>query len=263
MLKFLHIENIAVIEQSDIEFTNGFNVLTGETGAGKSIVIDSLNAVLGQRTSKDLIRAGCDSAEVSAVFGDFPQRTVNFLKNFDIYPDEDGNVVIARKLSVSGKGLIKINGKPVTAATLKDISVFLVDIHGQHDNQALLNPQMHCFYLDAVAENEELLSDYYNEFRELNRIRNELNELQIDAQEKERKIGILKYQISELETAELKVGEYDSLKQKLAVAEESEDIIKNLNAIKTLLNGSDDKDGSLSNLRLALKHLAFLKGEKE
>lgn len=262
MLKFLHIENIAVIEQSDIEFTSGFNVLTGETGAGKSIVIDSLNAVLGQRTSKDLIRAGCDSAEVSAVFGDFPEKTVNHLKEFDIFPDEDGNIVITRKLSVSGKGLIKINGKPVTAATLKEISVFLVDIHGQHDNQALLNPQMHCSFLDAVAENEHLKKEYYNEFRELNRIRKELNELETDAEEKERKIGILKYQINEIESADLKVGEFDSLKQKLSVAEEAENIIKNLNAINTLLNGSDDKDGSLSNLRLSLKHLANLKVER-
>ena len=118
MLKFLHIENIAVIEKCDIELTNGFNVLTGETGAGKSIVIDSINAVLGERTSKDLIRSGCDTAEVTALFGDFTDESLSLLKKNDIEPDEDGNILITRRLSLSGKGLIKINGKPFTSVFL-------------------------------------------------------------------------------------------------------------------------------------------------
>ena len=130
MLKFLHIENIAVIERSDIEFKVGFNVLTGETGAGKSILIDAINAVLGERVSKDLIRNGCDSALVSAVFGDLNESTVILLKNYDISPDEDGNVLITRKLSLNGKGIIKVNGLPVTAAILRDIAHNLINIHG-------------------------------------------------------------------------------------------------------------------------------------
>ncbi|MEE1239254.1 MAG: AAA family ATPase, partial [Acutalibacteraceae bacterium] len=137
MLKYLHIENIAVIESSDIEFSEGFNVLTGETGAGKSIVIDAINAVLGERTSKDLIRAGCDSASVSALFGQLDDDTVKALTEYDLSPDEDGNLLITRKLSLNGKGIIKINGKPFTASVLKAIAGGLINIHGQHDNQAL------------------------------------------------------------------------------------------------------------------------------
>ncbi|MEE0896290.1 MAG: AAA family ATPase, partial [Acutalibacteraceae bacterium] len=131
MLKYLHIENIAVIEMCDIEFSVGFNVLTGETGAGKSIVIDSINAVLGERTSKDLIRSGCDSAEVTALFGDLSEENLKTLMENDISPDEDGNVLITRRLSLSGKGIIKINGKPFTASTLREISSCLINIHGQ------------------------------------------------------------------------------------------------------------------------------------
>ena len=153
MLKFLHIENIAVIEQSDIEFSEGFNVLTGETGAGKSIVIDSINAVLGARTSKELIRAGCDAAEVSAVFGGFNDYTAGVLSDYGFAPDEDGNIVIRRRLSANGKGLIKLNDRPASAAELKEIGKSLINIHGQHDNQALLDPESHIEYIDAVAEN--------------------------------------------------------------------------------------------------------------
>jgi DNA repair protein RecN (Recombination protein N) len=173
MLKFLHIENIAVIEQADIEFKSGFNVLTGETGAGKSILIDSINAVLGERTSKDLIRNGCDSALVSAVFGNINSYTTNILNEYGITPDEDGNIVISRKLSLSGKGYIKINNMPFTANSLKEISKNLINIHGQHDNQALLDPQKHILYIDLVAQNQELIDEYYTEFKKLNSIRKE------------------------------------------------------------------------------------------
>ena len=170
MLKFLHIENIAVIEQADIEFNNGFNVLTGETGAGKSIVIDAINAVLGERTSKDLIRNGCDNALVSAVFGEFDQYTLDILSQYGIIPDSDSNVVISRKLSLNGKGLIKINGAPFTASALREISTYLINIHGQHDNQALLNSEHHFEFIDAIAENENELNNYYLEFKNLNAI---------------------------------------------------------------------------------------------
>ena len=180
MLKYLHIENIAVIESSNIEFNTGFNVLTGETGAGKSIIIDSINAVLGERTSKDLIRAGCDSAEVSALFGDFSDSTIEILKQYDIEPDSDGNVLIVRKLSLTGKSMIKINGKPATASVLKEISANLINIHGQHDNQALLNPEKHCDFIDAIANNDIQKDEYYSEFKHLNSVRKELNSLELD-----------------------------------------------------------------------------------
>ena len=261
MLKFLHIENIAVIEMCDIELTDGFNVLTGETGAGKSIVIDAINAVLGERTSKDLIRSGCDSAEVSALFGDLSGETLKTLESQDIFPDEDGNILITRKLSLNGKGLIKINGRPYTASALKEIASNLINIHGQHDNQALLNPEKHCGFVDAVAENEILRADYYNEFKALNKIRKELNALVTDEDEKQRKTELLKYQINELETADIKLGEIDELKAKLQIAEDFEKNIKAFSTTAGLLGGDSDTDGIITKLRIAKKMLTSLQNE--
>ncbi len=258
MLKYLHIENIAVIESSDIEFNSGFNVLTGETGAGKSIVIDSINAVLGERTSKDLIRAGCSEAEVSALFGELSEDAVELLSENGITPDEDGNILVARKLSTSGKGIIKINGKPLTAGLLREISSDLINIHGQHDNQALLNPEKHCGFIDAVAGNEREISEYYDEFKNLNRIRKELQNLQTDEDEKQRKIDLLKYQTDELRKAEIKVGEIADLKRKLKVAENYESTLKALNTVSLLLSGSEESDGAISELKSAAKQLSTL-----
>ncbi len=255
MLKYLHIENIAVIEKTDIEFTDGFNVLTGETGAGKSIVIDSINAVLGERTSKDLIRNGCDYAEVSALFGDISKNVLNCLLNFGVEPDFDGNILITRRLSLTGKGIIKINGKPYTAGDLKEISAYLINIHGQHDNQALLNPDKHCGFIDAVANNKQEIDEYYNEFKKLNSIRKELQSLEIDEDEKIRKIELLKYQIKELEDADIKIGEIEDLKKKRELAENFEETYKSLTAISSLFCGDDETDGALSLLRNASKYM--------
>ena len=218
MLKFLHIENIAVIERSDIEFSSGFNVLTGETGAGKSIVIDSINAVLGERTSRELIRAGCDTAEVSAVFGALDNATAAALSDIGVVPDDDGNIVIRRRLSAAGKGLIKLNDRPVTATELKEVGRHLVNIHGQHDNQALLDPERHLDYVDAVADDDPIKGKYYAEFREINKIRKELAAVQTDEDEKRRRVDLLKYSINELESAGIKPGEYDKLRRKLEIA---------------------------------------------
>ena len=260
MLKFLHIENIAVIEQTDIEFKSGFNVLTGETGAGKSILIDAINAVLGERTSKDLIRTGCDSALVSAVFGDLNNQTVNALNDNDITPDDDGNIVITRKLSLTGKGIIKINNIPVTATVLKEIAKNLINIHGQHDNQFLLDPNMHLSYIDAIAENSQLIDEYYAEFKELNKIRKELVALQMDEDEKARKLDLLKYQISELEQAGIKVGEIADLKEKLAISQNIEKTINSLKGIDYLLSGTDDTDGAVTQINNSLKLLKNIQG---
>ncbi|MBR6565172.1 MAG: DNA repair protein RecN, partial [Clostridia bacterium] len=260
MLKFLHIENIAVIEQTDIEFKSGFNVLTGETGAGKSILIDAINAVLGERTSKDLIRTGCDSALVSAVFGDLNHQTVNALNDNDITPDDDGNIVITRKLSLTGKGIIKINNIPVTATVLKEIAKNLINIHGQHDNQFLLDPNMHLSYIDAIAENSQLIDEYYAEFKELNKIRKELVALQMDEDEKARKLDLLKYQISELEQAGIKAGEIADLKEKLAISQNIEKTINSLKGIDYLLSGTEDTDGAVTQINNSLKLLKNIQG---
>lgn len=262
MLKFLHIENIAVIEHSDIEFSAGFNVLTGETGAGKSIVIDAINAVLGERTSKELIRAGCDTAEVSAVFGELDNATAAALSDAGVTPDDDGNIVIRRRLSAAGKGLIKLNDRPVTATELKEIGKHLVNIHGQHDNQALLDPERHLDYIDAVADDDPIKGKYYAEFRELNRIRKELAATETDEDEKRRRVGLLKYQINELESAGIKPGEYEKLQKKLAIARNYQKTAEALSRAYSALKGDDEFDGAVSLLTDAEKSLSSLHNDE-
>lgn len=262
MLKFLHIENIAVIERSDIEFSAGFNVLTGETGAGKSIVIDAINAVLGERTSKELIRAGCDTAEVSAVFGELDNATAAALSDAGVTPDDDGNIVIRRRLSAAGKGLIKLNDRPVTATELKEIGKHLVNIHGQHDNQALLDPERHLDYIDAVADDDPIKGKYYAEFRELNRIRKELAATETDEDEKRRRVGLLKYQINELESAGIKPGEYEKLQKKLAIARNYQKTAEALSRAYSALKGDDEFDGAVSLLTDAEKSLSSLRNDE-
>ena len=262
MLKFLHIENIAVIERSDIEFSAGFNVLTGETGAGKSIVIDAINAVLGERTSKELIRAGCDTAEVSAVFGELDNATAAALSDAGVTPDEDGNIVIRRRLSAAGKGLIKLNDRPVTATELKETGKHLVNIHGQHDNQALLDPDRHLDYIDAVADDDPIKGKYYAEFRELNKIRKELAATETDEDEKRRRVGLLKYQINELESAGIKPGEYEKLQKKLSVARNYQKTAEALSRAYSALKGDDEFDGAVSLLTDAEKSLSSLHNDE-
>ena len=262
MLKFLHIENIAVIERSDIEFSAGFNVLTGETGAGKSIVIDAINAVLGERTSKELIRAGCDTAEVSAVFGELDNATAAALSDAGVTPDDDGNIVIRRRLSMTGKGLIKLNDRPVTATELKEIGKHLVNIHGQHDNQALLDPERHLDYIDAVADDDPIKGKYYAEFRELNRIRKELAATETDEDEKRRRVSLLKYRINELESAGIKPGEYAKLQKKLAIARNYQKTAEALSRAYSALKGDDEFDGAVSLLTDAEKSLSSLHNDE-
>lgn len=262
MLKFLHIENIAVIERSDIEFSAGLNVLTGETGAGKSIVIDAINAVLGERTSKELIRAGCDTAEVSAVFGELDNATAAALSDLGVTPDEDGNIVIRRRLSTTGKGLIKLNDRPVTATELKEIGKHLVNIHGQHDNQALLDPERHLDYIDAVADDAPIKGKYYAEFRELNKIRKELAATETDEDEKRRRVSLLKYQINELESAGIKPGEYQKLQKKLAIARNYQKTAEALSRAYSALKGDDEFDGAVSLLTDAEKSLSSLQDDE-
>ncbi len=258
MIKSLHIENIAVIEKTDIDFENGFNVLTGETGAGKSIIIDAINAVLGERTSKDLIRAGCDKAIVSALFTDLSADAKSVLSDNGFDTDDDGNLLIARTLSLSG-GSIKINGRPATATVLKEISKNLINIHGQHDNQRLLDPDNYYIYLDMIAENQVELQQYYNEFRHFNAVRRELNAQETDEGEKLRRTEILQYQIKELEDADISIGELDDIKRKLTVAENYEKTISALNDASFCLAGGENYDGAISLVRNAQKYVESIK----
>ncbi len=255
MLEFLHIENIAVIEKADIELTGGFNVLTGETGAGKSIIIDSINAVLGERTSKDLIRSGCDKAEVSALFSNLTPAALTALGENGFSADEEGKVLIRRVLNINGNGSVRINGAPATVGILRNIGTELVDIHGQHDNHNLLDARKHCGYIDLLSENSVLLENYYNEFKNINSIRRELRALECDDEEKQRKIELLKYQFSELSHADIKVGETEDLKKKLVIIENHEKISSMLNNALYSLSGDDDSDGATVLLNAAHRNL--------
>ena len=258
MLKYLHIENIAVIEKAGIEFSTGLNVLTGETGAGKSIIIDAIFAVLGHRTSKELIRGGCDSAFVSAVFSLLQESVINELSQAGITADDDGNYIIERKLSLSGTGYIKINSVPITASFLKKLAPYIINIHGQHDNQALLNPDNHYLYLDKIAQNEREILEYRTCFKEFNMIRSSLREKEMDEDEKLRKIDLLKYQINELKDAELIEGEMNALKERLSIAKNVDKTIKNLHTVLSCLKDSDELSGAATMLKNAVHSVAVL-----
>lgn len=246
MLKSLRIENIAVIEKTDIDLSEGFNTLTGETGAGKSIVIDSINAVLGERTSKDLIRNGCDKASVSALFCALSDSCISAIRENGYDVDEDGNLLIVRTLSLNGNGSVKINGAPATASVMRTIGKYLVNIHGQHDNQSLLNPDFHFIYIDKVAENGKLLEQYYDEFKKLNSIRKELSLVETDEEEKQRRKSLLEFQIDELKGADIKIGENEVLREQLKIADNFNKMMSALNNAHILLNGTDDADGATS-----------------
>jgi len=254
MIKSLHIENIAVIESTDIDFENGFNVLTGETGAGKSIIIDAINAVLGERTSKDLIRTGCDRAVVSALFCNLSLSAKITLSNNGFDVDEDGNLLITRIITNTG-GSIKINGRTATASILKEISKDLINIHGQHDNQKLLNPDNYYLYLDLLAYNINEYNNYKTEFDYFNKIRRELNSQETDEGEKQRRIDILQYQIKELEDANITVGELEEIRKKLTIAENYEKTMSVLNDATYCLDGSENFDGAISLVRNAQKYI--------
>lgn len=253
MLKSLKINNIAVIENAEPVFSNGLNVLTGETGAGKSIIIDSLNAILGERTSKNLIRNGSDRAVVVAVFDEVSPYCKDLFDEYGI-EDESGEYILQRIIQSSGKNSCRINGMPVNTNILKEIGAVLVNIHGQHDSQLLLNSDNHCSYLDAFADNGELLNSYKSCFEEFKRVRKELNKNIEFENEKKDRIEILKFQINELENADINIGEIESLKEKLHLCENSEKIHRALNQV--LENLSQDSSFSpLSTLFDAEKNL--------
>lgn len=243
MLKTLDIENIAVIEKASVDFSGGLNVLTGETGAGKSIVVDSINAIMGERTTRELVRYGADNAYVSAYFDDICDSALNKLKEFDIELEEDNSLLITRKISANGKSLCKVNGKTVTVSMLKEICSYLVNVHGQHDSQALLNPDLQYNYIDMLLEDKSVLSDYKETFKKLISVRRKLKSFAKDEDNKESLLELLNFQIEELEKADIKVGEREELTQKRALIQKSEDIIKSLNLAISVINGDDENIG--------------------
>lgn len=258
MLKTLVIENIAVIKKAQIEFTSGLNVLTGETGAGKSIVVDSINAILGERTSRELVRAGSDNAFVNAYFEDINDDVKLKLNEYDIPVEEDGSLLLSRKISAGGKSVCRVNGLPVTVGILKDIGTHLVNIHGQHDSQALLNPDFHYKFVDAYADCDELLAEYKESFKSFLNIRRQLKSLTSDADERDKQSEILDYQIKELRDADIKVGEWEELKHRKSVILNSQAILNALNTLLGAVNGDDENQGIQSVLLSSDKEITAL-----
>ena len=242
MLFNLSIENVALIKKADINFSEGLSVLTGETGAGKSILIGSLNMLIGERSSKDAIRHGENYAYVEGLFY-VDDDTKKALMEFDVEPEEDGSLIISRKLSLDGKNICKVNGKTVPVAVLRDIGRNLINIHGQHDNQALLDSTCHIDFIDAYCKkgNEKLFEEYILLYNELNLCKRELASLDIDETEKLRKIDILEFEIDEISNAGIRVGEEDVLKAKRNFAKNKEHFTKNCAAALTVLYENDDE----------------------
>lgn len=247
MLSSLKIENVAVIEHAEILFDHGLNILTGETGAGKSIVIDSINAILGERTSKDIVRSGCDKARVTAYFEDIPDSLITVLDDFDVDCD-DNTLLITRVISSDGRGNCKINGRPVTVSMLKDIGRNLITICGQHDSQFLLLKEHHLSFIDMIADCDELLEDYKETYGELKRVNKQLRKLLQNEDDKERRLELLKFQIDELTNANLKIGEKEDLMKEKRKILSKEKITTSLNNANALLNGDDMTRGITSSV---------------
>ncbi len=255
MLEVLHIENIAVIEQADIQFRRGFNALTGETGAGKSIVIDAMGAVLGGRTSRDLIRTGAAKAFVSAEFSEVPANLPGLTEN-GLAPDEDGHLMLQREISGDGKNACRVNGRPVTVAQLRQVGSELLNIHGQHDGAQLLDEEQHGAYLDRFGRTDGPFAAYQEAFGVLAELRRKISALQMDEAEKARRVDSLKFQIGELERAELQPGEEEELEQRRSLLRNGEKYLSALSAADYCLNGDDENAGAVSQLQNAGAALA-------
>ena len=248
MLELLHIENIAIIEAADIEFAPGFNALTGETGAGKSIVIDSLSAVLGQRTSRELIRTGAEKAFVSAAFsGMAPELT----EELGIQPEADGTLLLQREIQTDGKNVCRVNGRPVTVGQLRALGARLLNIHGQHDGQQLLDEEQHIVYLDSFGRVESLAIAYAEKYKDFTDIRRQIGALQMDEAEKARRVDTLQYQIEELRRAKLTPGEEEELTARRGMLRNAEKFLDAVAGADYALNGDDSGGGALSALRQA------------
>ena len=254
MLSLLHIENIAVIEQADISFDKGFNVLTGETGAGKSIVIDAISAILGQRAYRDMIRTGTSKASVRAVFTKVP----NFPWFEENGVEYDEETVIQRDIFLDGKNVCRVNGTLVTVAILHKLGIQLINIHGQHDSASLFDEENHLRFLDAFADNGALLADYREKFAAVSELRRQIDRMSMDEGEKLRRMETLKYQISEIEKADLKSGEDEVLEQRRKLLQNSEKLSQGLEEASEALLGGDDSDGAAALLAQAAYALSLI-----
>ena len=252
MLSLLHIENIAVIECADISFDRGFNVLTGETGAGKSIVIDAISAILGQRAYRDMIRTGTNKASVRAVFTDVP-KLVWFEENGVEY---DPETIIQREIYLDGKNVCRVNGSLVTVSILNKLGIQLINIHGQHDSASLFDEDNHLQFLDDFARNEALRAAYTEQFTTVSKLRREIDRMSMDEGEKLRRMETLKYQIEEIEKAQLEAGEDEELEARRKLLQNSEKIANGLNDAVENLYGGDDTDGAATLLSIAERALA-------
>ena len=236
MLNSLYIENIAVIEKTNIDLYAGLNILTGETGAGKSIVIDAINAILGRRTGRDIIRNGEDTATVFATFSDVNEAVVATLTD-NGYQLEDGQLVVSRTLSLSGKNVCRVNGRPATVSFLRELGLNLINIHGQHESYELFSPETHITYIDNLADDAELLARYREAFREYGRLKKQLNNFRASETNREQRIDILSYQVSELDDAAVEIGETEALTEERRVLMNAGKITEALHKAKAYLEG--------------------------
>ena len=243
MLSSLQIENVAVIQKAEVHFEPGLNVLTGETGAGKSILIDSINAILGNRTSKDLVRTGAAKAVIRAAFEQVPPAVLDKLEQSGYERSEA--LLLSREITAEGKSTCRINGMPATAAVLRELCGGLININGQHDSVGLLNPARHLGILDDYAQNRTVFQEYYALYRELVRVKRELDALITDEAEKQRKIDLLQYQVQEIEDAGLTAGEEQALENRRKVLSNASAIRDRLAQSYALLSGSDDAAGAV------------------
>lgn len=254
MLSLLHIENIAVIESADISFDRGFNVLTGETGAGKSIVIDAISAVLGERAYRDMIRTGAAKASVRAVFTDVPEYPW-FSENG---VDYDPETVIQREIYLDGKNICRVNGSLVSVSILRKLGIQLINIHGQHDSASLFDEENHLAFLDAFADNRSLRESYSQAYQKVTELRREIDSLTMDESEKLRRMETLKYQIGEIEKAQLEPGEDEALEQRRKLLQNAEKLSSGLEEATQCLYGGEDTDGAAGLLAQAEHALARL-----
>ena len=255
MLSNLKISNIAIIKEAVVDFNNGLNVLTGETGAGKSIIIDAINAILGERTSRELIRTGSSNAEVSAFFEDINDNVVSVLDEIGVFCEEDRSLMISRKISVDGKNVCKVNGVSVTVSLLKKIGQALINVHGQLDNHNLLNEELHYTYIDSFAENTDIKDDYINSYNEYCRCKKLYDSFIVDESEKVRKVDLLTYQINEIEEADIRIGEWEELENRKKILQNAEQLLNLVNNAVEIIEGSDNFTGVADMLNTASSSL--------
>lgn len=252
MLRLLHIENIAVIERADILFERGFNVMTGETGAGKSIVIDAISAILGERAYRDMIRTGTQKAAVRAIFEDVSESKWFADNDVPFAPE----TTIQREIYLDGKNVCKVNGVPVTVSVLKQLGIQLINIHGQHDSASLFDENYHLSFLDGFACDDALLDDYREKYQSVLSLRHEIDRLSMDESEKLRRMETLKYQIEEISRADLKPGEDDTLEARRKLLQNSEKLSEGLQDAAGCIDGGDDSEGAAALLSEAERALA-------